>query len=278
MNVIARLGRLPAARGGGRIVAVGRFDGVHRGHQRLLERQRELADQGRAEAIVALSESSGAALTSVRQRLARFEESGIDGVVLLGRRDPKGIGEIVERLEARVLVAAVAEPDAGCAVDQVEPLVVDGVTLTSAVVREAVTRGELERAARALGRLHAVEGRVVHGFHRGASLGIPTANLRVTEFALPPDGVYAVRARVRGRAIDGVANIGRNPTFGNRQRSVETHLFDVTEDLYGARLEVGFVGHLRGERKFPGVEALVAQIRADIAAARELLASRSDGV
>lgn len=277
MKVIARLGGLPTAREPGRIIAVGRFDGVHRGHQRLLDRQRGLADQRQGEAVVVLTAGrSRRVLTTVRQCLARIELRGIDTVVLLSRHDPGGIGEIVARSGAAVLVSGVTEPDAGCPVDRVDLFAVDGVTVTSAIVREAVARGDLAISARALGRPHAVEGRVVHGFRRGASLGIPTANLRVSNLVLPPDGVYAVRAHVRGLAVDGVANIGRNPTFGNQQRSVETHLFDFAQDIYGARLEVAFVAHLRGERKFPGVEALVAQIRTDIAAARQLLASRSD--
>ena len=108
----------------------------------------------------------------------------------------------------------------------------------------------------------------MHGFHRGGPLGIPTANLRVKGIQLPPDGVYAVRAHVGGASLNGVANIGFNPTFGNRVRSVETHLLDFDGDLYGQRLEIAFVARLRGEQKFPDVQALLAQIRSDIAAAR----------
>ena len=103
-------------------------------------------------------------------------------------------------------------------------------------------RAAISPAARAmLGRDAGVGGRVVHGFHRGGPLGIPTANLRVRGIQLPPDGVYAVRARVGGSALRGVANIGFNPTFGNQTRTVETHLLDFNGDLYGRRLEVAFV-------------------------------------
>jgi riboflavin kinase/FMN adenylyltransferase len=129
---------------------------------------------------------------------------------------------------------------------------------------------------RLLGRIPTIGGRVVHGFHRGAPLGIPTANLRVRGVHLPPDGVYAVRARCRGEWCDGVANIGFNPTFGNRVRSVETHVLDFSGDLYGTWLEIGFIARLRGEQRFPDVQALLAQIRVDIAAARARLAD--DGV
>jgi riboflavin kinase/FMN adenylyltransferase len=134
-------------------------------------------------------------------------------------------------------------------------------------------QGDLAGAARGLGRDHAVSGRVIHGHHRGGPLGIPTANIRVRGVQLPPDGVYAVRAGVEDREWRGVANIGFNPTFGNRARSVETHLLEFDGDLYGRRLAIAFVAHLRGERKFESVDALVAQIRADIAVARRVFGS-----
>jgi riboflavin kinase/FMN adenylyltransferase len=131
-----------------------------------------------------------------------------------------------------------------------------------------VARGDLAAAAALLGRPPSVGGRVVHGFHRGAALGIPTANLRVRDHQLPPDGVYAVRAWVGDAHLRGVANIGFNPTFGNRTRTVETHLLDFSGDLYRQRLDIALLARLRDERKFPDVPALLAQIRTDIAAAR----------
>lgn len=260
-------------------LAIGRFDGVHRGHRRLLSRLRNVASERRGEAVVALlpmpREAPG--LTTLRQRLALLGAEGVDRVVLLGRRDPRHPGQVAARLAAVALVSAQQVDGVGCPVVQVDAERSDGVVISADAVRERLLRGDLEGAERALGHPHAVEGRVVHGFHRGAPLGIPTANVRVRGLVLPPDGVYAVRARVRGRALDGVANVGHNPTFGNLTRSVETHLFDFGDDIYGARLEVAFVAGLRGERKFPGVEALVAQIHVDMAAARALLARRGDG-
>ena len=91
---------------------------------------------------------------------------------------------------------------------------------------------------------------------------------------MPPDGVYAVRARVDGVDLCGVANVGFNPTFGDCERAVETHLFDFDDDIYGHRLEVAFVERLREERKFPNVESLIDQIRLDVATARELFSRR----
>jgi riboflavin kinase/FMN adenylyltransferase len=146
----------------------------------------------------------------------------------------------------------------------------DGRPVTSARLREAVAAGDVRAAAAMIGEPYVVDGRVVHGYHRGATIGVPTANLRVQTLQLPPDGVYAVTARTGEFAGVGVANLGTNPTFGNEARSLETNLFDFQGDLYGARLEVGFVERLRGEIEFDGVDSLVAQIRRDIDDARAI--------
>ncbi|MBX3026291.1 adenylyltransferase/cytidyltransferase family protein [bacterium] len=262
-----------------RVVAVGRFDGVHRGHQRVLGRLAALARARRAEAVVALryAPERGRALTTLRQRVALLREWGVDWGVLLGRDDPADDAAVAARLGAAALVTGGELTGPGVDVERVELALNGALPLTAANIREWLIGGDLPAVERALGRPHAVEGPVIHGFHRGARLGIPTANLRVQHLVLPPDGVYAVRAVHRGVRRDGVANIGLNPTFGNVARSVETHLFEFSGDLYGERLEVSFVARLRGEQKFAGIEALVAQIRADMAAARDLLATHGNG-
>lgn len=279
MLVVRHLARIePVTRP--RVVASGRFDGVHLGHQRVLGRLSAVARARHAEALVALRYRADGVpvLTTVRQRLALLGEWGVDGVVLLGRHDPTDEAVVAERLAATVLVTG-GDPRsfAGGDRERVELVLSGSGPLDAAAVRAWLAAGDLASVERALGRCHAVEGPVVHGFHRGAALGIPTANLRVAHLALPPDGVYAVRAQRRGARIDGVANLGRNPTFGNAARSLETHLFDFSGDLYGERLAVAFVAHLRGERTFAGVEALVAQIRADMVAARQALAAHGNG-
>jgi riboflavin kinase/FMN adenylyltransferase len=278
MDLVVHLARVGAAMRP-RALAIGRFDGVHRGHRRLLSRLRDVASERRGEAVVALLAvpREAAGLTTLRQRLALLDAEGVDRVVLLGHRDPRHAAQVAARLAPAALVSGQRVEGVGCPVLQVDAERSDGIVISAEAVCERLLRGDLDGAERALGRHHAVEGRVVHGFHRGAPLGIPTANLRVRGLVLPPDGVYVVRARVGGRALDGVANVGRNPTFGNLTRSVETHLFDFADDIYGSRLEVAFVAGLRRERKFPGVEALVAQIHADISAARALLADRGNG-
>jgi riboflavin kinase/FMN adenylyltransferase len=258
------------AAGQARVVAAGRFDGIHRGHQRILDRVLERAASLRSESAVIVERTSTEVhLENLRQQLERLREYGIDVVAFAPRAPTR---EAISRFGATVVVAGrhdAPAADPTVPLDVVEPVQHDGKPISSAAILTAVAAGDLSQAQAMLGRPAGVAGRVVHGFHRGRPLGIPTANLRVRGIQLPPDGVYAVYARAGGRSLRGVTNIGFNPTFGNQIRTVETHLFDFDGDLYGQRLELAFATRLRGEQKFADVAALLAQIRADIAAARD---------
>ena len=257
-----------------RVVAAGEFDGVHRGHARLLVRvvERARALDGESVVIVARGDRHTQRLLDLRRQLERLRAAGIEVVVFA---PPAQIATAVDRIGAAWWVTAVprAVPASATGVDAVAPVEYGGQPVTAASIRAAVARGDLDAARAMLGYDPGVSGRVVHGFHRGAPLGIPTANLRVRGIQLPPDGVYAVRARVGAASLHGVANIGFNPTFGNQTRTVETHLLDFSGDLYGRRLEIDFAVQLRNEQKFPDVAALLAQIHADIAAARRFFAA-----
>ncbi len=212
---------------------------------------------------------------------------------------------LVERLNARQLVvgydytfgkgrrgnaALLAElgTQHGFSVDQLSPVYVDGGIVSSTRIRDAIQAGEVDEAAHLLGRPHCVEGTVVHGMNRGGKLlGFPTANLRTEDdLLLPKPGVYAVLAEIgvrshtlpavcigsSGQFLRGVANVGRNPTFGDDVLRVETHLLDFHRDIYGAHFRVHFIHRLRDERKFDGVGALVEQIRRDVLQAKDILA------
>ena len=166
-----------------------------------------------------------------------------------------------------------------------------GEMISSSAVRQHVLHGRLDRAAAMLGRPFSLLGTVVPGDHRGRSLGFPTANLNPHNGALPPDGVYAARVHLVGQAsrlspapmdgrdacptYTGVVNVGSRPTFAHPApgRLIEVHLLDFDRDLYGQEIEVALVGKLRGEQKFPSAAALQHQIRADIAVARQILAT-----
>jgi riboflavin kinase/FMN adenylyltransferase len=154
------------------------------------------------------------------------------------------------------------------------PVLIRGERVSSSAIRAALREGDVAHAARLLGRVHELEGRVVHGEERGRGIGFPTANLDPEAVQPPSDGVYAVVARqltpTRSELLLGVANLGIRPTLG-AGRSTEVHLFDFDGDLYGASLRVGFVERLRGETRFAGLPELRAQIDKDCQRARELL-------
>jgi riboflavin kinase/FMN adenylyltransferase len=155
------------------------------------------------------------------------------------------------------------------------PVLIDGEIISSTRIRQTLRDGAVEQAGRYLGRPFRLAGQVVEGARRGRQLGIPTANLSVwDEHAVPAVGVYACRASVGGWHGQAVVNIGFRPTFeGAEPRPVvEAHLLDFEADLYGQTLTLAFVARLRPEKKFPGVEALLAQIRQDITQARQILA------
>ncbi|HVN86376.1 MAG TPA: bifunctional riboflavin kinase/FAD synthetase [Candidatus Binatia bacterium] len=308
MHVLRHLERV-APRPTPPVVTLGNFDGVHRGHQEILHRTVTAARAAGCEALAitfwphpaqVLAPSSGTVLiTPLRQRLEQIAACGID--VIVAQRFSKRFAAVTaeafvkdllhRRLGARRIVvghrvsfghnrAGNADvlrrlgADIGVAVDVVEPVRVANHLVSSSAVRTALRSGDLSHVRQLLGRPHSLVGRVVHGHHRGRTIGFPTANLRLHNDRgglLPPDGVYAVRARWQGRWYPGIANIGFNPTFGDRMRSVETHLFDFDADLYRQRIEVAFIERLRGEVKFADAQALAAQIQRDVLVARAAL-------
>jgi len=151
------------------------------------------------------------------------------------------------------------------------PVTLEGDRVSSTLVREALGRGELERAARLLGRPYAMCGRVVHGTKRGRDMGFPTANVRLGRARAALGGIFAVRCYgAATRGLEGVASLGTNPAVRSDGRStLEAFLFDFSGDLYGRRLTVEFVKKLRDEARFASMEALAAQIRRDCEAARD---------
>ena len=165
----------------------------------------------------------------------------------------------------------------GFAVSVLQPIAADdGAVFSSTRIRQHLTAGAPRDAARLLGYTFEIEGRVEPGDRRGRAIGFPTANLGLGDYLRPQGGVYAVRVGIEERAgeprwFDGVANLGTRPTVGGDDLRLEAHLFDFTGDLYGRHLRVALLEHLRAERKFPGLDALKAQIAEDVRQARALL-------
>jgi riboflavin kinase/FMN adenylyltransferase len=149
----------------------------------------------------------------------------------------------------------------------------DGLKLSSSAVREAVRAGDMTRAAAILGRPFAIEGEVIHGDKRGRTIGVPTANIRLGDYMRPAFGIYATRTRLPdGRVIDGVASLGLRPMYALEEPLLEVWLFDFDGNLYGQTVETDLVAFLRGEERFADLAALKRQIDADAAAARAALA------
>jgi len=293
------------------VVALGNFDGLHLGHGAIVGRTRDRAAALGGDSVVftfvphpvsvLAPERAPPLITSFAQRLFRLRERGIAGVVVprftrrfaalspaefVRRFLVEGLGAVVVVVGYNVTfghqragtpeVLRSLGADLGFDVEIVPPLAVAGRKVSSSAVRRAIARGDMGLAAELLGRLHEVQGRVRVGDRRGATTGFPTANILPRGGMLPPDGVYAVRVRIAGESSwrPGVANLGTNPTFGGCARRLETYLLDYSGDLYGRSIRVGLVQRLRPEMRFESVETLIAQIRADVSAARDILAER----
>jgi riboflavin kinase/FMN adenylyltransferase len=157
----------------------------------------------------------------------------------------------------------------GFTVEAMGSVMLDGERVSSSAVRQALAAGDMERAARLLGRPYIIDGQVSHGDKIGRQLGFATANIRIRHNPLPMTGVFAVEVGGLGeRPLPGVANLGIRPTVGGTRPLLEVHLFDFDRDIYGAHISVRFVHKLRDEQRFPNFDALKAQIAADAAAAR----------
>jgi riboflavin kinase / FMN adenylyltransferase len=308
--IIRHLEQLPeSARGGA--VAIGNFDGVHRGHRRIVERLLERARElGRAAVVFTFDphpvrllrpEECPPPLTWTERKAELLAALGVDRVVAyptdeaLLALSPQEFFEriIVGALSAKAVVegpnfyfghnregnverlrelTATAE----MTLDVVEPVVAEGEVVSSSRIRRLVAAGDVAAAARLLTAPYRIRGMVTHGAGRGAHLGFPTANLEAVDTLLPVAGVYAGRAWIDGRGWAAAINLGPNPTFGEHALKVEVHLLDFDEALYGQPLEVEFLERMRDIQSFASTEELVRQLRVDVVAARRVAAGVGD--
>jgi riboflavin kinase/FMN adenylyltransferase len=293
-----------AARGSA--MALGNFDGVHRGHQGLITLAVEKARELNVPAAVMLfephpreffkPEEAHFHLTSLPQKLIELEKLGINLAVVIPF-DREFATLPAEDFIARVLVQSLGishvvigydffygagrkgTPDlmwrAGeelrFGVSVLAPVAHDGEVISSSGIRLKLAQGDVKGAAEGLGRNWRVAGQVVGGAKRGTGLGFPTANVPMPRGTSLGHGIYAVRAHVDGQVHAAAAYLGTRPTFDNGMPVLEVFLFDFDGDLYGHTMEVEFVAHIREDRKFDSPEALVAQMQADCAEARRIL-------
>jgi riboflavin kinase/FMN adenylyltransferase len=291
------------------VLTIGAFDGLHLGHQALLgEVVARAQAAGRLAvvitfhphpAMVLAPDRAPRYLTTPGEKVALLEGLGIDLVVVLAfNRQVAAMSarefmtNVSRHLRVRELLVGAdfalgrnREGDLprlqelglelGYKVHIVEAFLLDGKVVSSSRVRALLNQGAVEQVARLLGRYPSLSGEVVMGAQRGQRLGFPTANLDVRpERAVPADGVYAVFALLGAERYPAVANVGVRPSFDNGQRTVETHIFDFEQDIYGCDLVVEFVARIRDERRFEDINNLVAQIGRDSEAARKILAGK----
>lgn len=288
------------------IAALGNFDGLHRGHLKLLDRvRREAGERGGTPIAVIFDphpprvlrpDKAPPQLMTFEQKLEGFERAGMQGVAVvrftheLSRWEPELFVETVlvdwlraaevcvganflfgrDRSGTFTLLRALGE-DRGFRCEKIEPVRYKDFVVSSTRVRHLVAEGRVDEAGALLGHHYFLDGTVVTGDGRGRTLGFPTANLATTNELLPAYGIYATIAILDGIHHPSVTSVGVRPTIGDDGPvTVETHLLDGGADLYGARMRLAFVQWLREERKFDGLEPLRVQIGEDCAAAAAL--------
>jgi riboflavin kinase/FMN adenylyltransferase len=287
------------------VVALGNFDGLHRGHQRLVDRVRRQAREKNGTSVALIfdphpprvlrPDKAPPLLMTFEQRVEGFERAGLDAVAVvrftheLSRWTPEGFVEAViidwlraaevwvgtnflfgrDRSGTFTLLRALGE-DHGFLVDKIEPVRYKDFVVSSTRIRRLVEEGRVDEAGSLLGHHYFVDGTVIRGDGRGHQLGFPTANIETGNELLPRDGVYATMVMLDDGCHRAVTSVGVRPTIGDGRATIETHLLDGSRDLYGARMRLAFVKWLREQAAFDGLDGLRRQIGRDCAEAEIL--------
>ena len=288
------------------MLTVGVFDGLHIGHQAVIQQVLTQAKKFKLASCVLTfdppplaflaPEKCPPALTTLPKKIEILEQLGVDAVVFarfdayLQQMSPDTFVQevLLKRLHVRQVIVgydwqfgkgrsgnADALKQLG---DQyrfdvmiVGPVQLHGKPVHSTRVREAIADSNLDLASELLGRRYSIMGEVVEGEGRGRQIGFPTANIDAGNQMLPPNGVYAVQVKLEGSIFDGVLNLGTRPTFDGEKFQIETYLFDFQKMIYGKKIEVFFIEKIRAERRFSSPEILVNQIKRDVAEAKTIL-------
>ncbi len=285
------------------VITIGVFDGVHLGHKNLILQTKELASQRSLCPIVLTFDkhpqevltpkAQPPFLTDAFEKAELLKKEGVDIVVVLTftpELSQLSAREFITLLQKYLrLKALVIGPDfalgrggegniptlqklgseMGFSVTVIPPVRINGDIVSSTAIRKAMADGDMEKVQRLMGRPFSLHGKVIHGQGRGTGLGFPTVNLDILPGqAVPSDGVYVTRAHADNQIYLSVTNVGKNPTFNNKERTIESFLMDFRNDLYEHEIKIDFIHKLRGEIKFTGIDELTKQIFKDIAEAR----------
>ena len=289
------------------VLTFGVFDGLHIGHQDVLKTVHERADADNLTSVLfgfyphpltfLAPDKCPPVLMCLPKRVEILEQLGIDVAIFVNFNEQIASMSpwtfvnriLLELCRAKHVVVGYAcqfgkdregnaellksiGQESGFGVTVVPPTQLNGLPVHSTRIRQAIGRGDLGLASQLLGRTYSLRGTIVQGDGRGRQIGFPTANIEPGAQLCPPNGVYAIRAKLVNRWLDGVLNIGIRPTFDGTKFQVESHLFDFDEDIYGETIEIFFIEKIRNERKFSDIQTLVQQIHRDIAIAHEILA------
>ena len=307
MRILSGLSEPAAVHGAA--IAIGNFDGVHRGHQEMIRVLRDCAERSGVPAVVftfdphpvrvLCSETPHFSLSTLDYKLELLQHYGVDTVVVMPT--PRDLLElspqqfladvVVRQMQASGLVEGTNFrfgrgrsgdvrtlqslcTEHGLQLEIVQPVSMAGAVVSSSRIRELVVDGSLERACEMLGHTYQLSGTVVAGARRGRELGFPTANLEDVHTLIPGDGVYAGRAVVDDCWFTAAISVGTNPTFGDGPRSIEVHLLDFNRDLYGQTLRVEFLQRIRETQPFSSIEQLKTQLHDDVGRIRKIVASQ----
>jgi len=290
------------------VLTIGVFDGVHLGHKYLISQLMEQAEQQdllsgvvtfrQHPQEVLLPHIKLPLLTDLTQKTNLLKNEGVEVIITLSftlelakLSAHQFVSLLKKYLKMRGMVIgpdfALGRNREGNAdtlrtlgqemdfrVTVIPPVMINGEVVSSTAIRNALDDGDMKRALSLIGRPFSLHGRVITGDSRGVGLGFPTANLDIdSEQALPPEGVYATWTHINDKAYQSVTNIGRRPTFGGGERTVEVHVLDYHSDLYGRELKIDIMERLRGERRFGNVEELKKQIAEDIKRGKAMLSN-----
>ncbi|NLX69371.1 MAG: bifunctional riboflavin kinase/FAD synthetase [Clostridiales bacterium] len=294
--------RMPVA------IALGTFDGIHKGHQSLIHCLNRLKDKHKCAAMVytfkqhplkfLLPDNQPSQIMNLNKKILEFHRLGIDLLVLnnfdgnFANTSPEDFinNFLLDKYDVRYVVVGYnyrfghqARGDVellkkigaekGFNVIVMPPYKVDGEVVSSSFIREQIQKGRMLKVTRLLGRHYSINGRIVPGAGRGSKLGYPTANLDVgcKNIVIPKFGVYLTQCITEGKRLWGVTNVGSNPTFNGTGIHIETHFWDYEGELYGRTMRIYFIKHIRDEIRFASVQGLINQMRLDICTAKNLV-------
>ena len=291
------------------VVTAGTFDGVHLGHQKILARLRDIADETGGETVLITYwphprlvlkpwDNSLLLLSTFPEKATLLEKYGVDHLVKIpftqefAQMTPEEYIHVVlhERVKTSKMIIGYDHrfgkdrsggleelrqfaPKFGFEVEEIPRQDIDEIGISSTKIRRALETGNVATANRYLGRSYSVAGKVIHGEKVGRSLGFPTANIEVKESykLIPADGIYAVKVCNKYKKMDGMLNIGQRPTVGGENKTIEVHIFDFNEDIYDSEISIEFIDHIRNEVKFESLDALKYQLKEDEKAVRARL-------